>query len=270
MNFLELHGDRWGGDDPAILAGLAELDGETVMVIAQERGGTPEESAASHRGMAYPEGYRKSLRLMHLAAKFGIPVVTLIDGPGAQSDYESEQHSRAQLAGLLEAALEQGCLTDAVVAESLAQARQLWQLRENIPLAQALEGLNIKHDIAIPISRIAAFVQATDRLLQQALPGVRLVNFGHLGDGNLHYNVQAPQGGNAAGFLQAHEEQVNTLVFDSVARFGGSISAEHGVGSLKVDKLEKHKPAAALGMMRAIKRALDPTNLMNPGRVLRV
>ena len=186
------------------------------------------------------------------------------------SDYESEQHSRAQLAGLLEAALEQGCLTDAVVAESLAQARQLWQLRENIPLAQALEGLNIKHDISIPISRIAAFVQATDRLLQQALPGVRLVNFGHLGDGNLHYNVQAPQGGNAAGFLQAHEEQVNTLVFDSVARFGGSISAEHGVGSLKVDKLEKHKPAAALGMMRAIKRALDPTNLMNPGRVLRV
>ena len=107
-------------------------------------------------------------------------------------------------------------------------------------------------------------------MLQQALPGVQLVNFGHLGDGNLHYNVQAPADGGAAAFLRDHEEEVNVLVYDSVAKFGGSISAEHGVGSLKLDKLEQHKSPVALGMMRGIKQALDPQTLMNPGRAPRV
>ena len=186
------------------------------------------------------------------------------------SDHESESHARMQFEQLLEAAIEDGCVTDAVVAESLTQAHQLWHIRESIPLAQAEEGLNIKHDISVPVSRIPEFVRVTDALLQQALPGVRLVNFGHLGDGNLHYNVQAPEDGDPAAFLRDHEEHVNTLVFDSVQTFGGSISAEHGVGSLKVDKLEHHKSPVALGMMRAIKHALDPHKLMNPGRVLRV
>ncbi|MHB8949920.1 MAG: FAD-binding oxidoreductase [Rhodoferax sp.] len=186
------------------------------------------------------------------------------------SDHETEVHARSQFENLLEAALEQGCVSDAVVAESLSQARQLWHIRESIPLAQALEGLNIKHDISVPISRIPDFVRATDALLQQAIPGVRLVNFGHLGDGNLHYNVQAPAGADAAQFLRDHEVRVNTLVFDSVQAFDGSISAEHGVGSLKVDHLAHYKSPVALGMMRAIKQALDPQNLMNPGRVLRV
>jgi FAD/FMN-containing dehydrogenase len=185
------------------------------------------------------------------------------------SDHESEAHARTQLEQLLQAAFEQGCVSDAVVAESLAQARALWHIRESIPLAQTEEGLNIKHDISIPVSLIPEFVRHTDALLQSTLPGVRLVNFGHLGDGNLHYNVQAPEGQDANGFLQAHEPQVNTLVFDAVARFGGSISAEHGIGSLKVEKLEQHKSPVALGMMRAIKLALDPQNRMNPGRVLR-
>ncbi len=186
------------------------------------------------------------------------------------SDHESEAHARAQFESLLEAALDQGCVTDAVVAESLAQARQLWRIRENIPLAQAQEGLNVKHDVSVPISRIPEFVRATDTLLQQAIPGVRLVNFGHLGDGNLHYNVQAPEGVDGKAFLARHEEAVNTLVFESVTRFNGSISAEHGIGSLKVDKLPHHKSTVALEMMRAIKRALDPTGLMNPGRVVRL
>jgi FAD/FMN-containing dehydrogenase len=185
------------------------------------------------------------------------------------SDHESEAHAREQFERLLETALEQGCATDAVVAENIAQARQLWHVRESIPLAQAEEGLNIKHDISIAVSRIPEFVAATDALLEQAIPGVRLVNFGHLGDGNLHYNVQAPGDGDSAAFLRDHEENVNTIVYDSVARFEGSISAEHGVGSLKLDKLEHHKSPVALGMMRAIKLALDPHNLMNPGRVLR-
>jgi FAD/FMN-containing dehydrogenase len=186
------------------------------------------------------------------------------------SDHESEAHARAQFERLLEAGMEQGCITDGVVAESLAQAQALWQIRENLPMAQAMEGLNIKHDISIPISRIPEFVATTDAALAHALPGIRMVDFGHLGDGNLHYNVQAPEGVDAAAFLRANETTVNTIVFASVTRFGGSISAEHGIGSLKVDKLPGYKSPVALDMMRAIKRALDPTNLMNPGRVVRV
>ncbi|MDO8699674.1 MAG: FAD-binding oxidoreductase [Rhodoferax sp.] len=194
------------------------------------------------------------------------PFCVLLENSG----HASEADARTQFERLLETALDQGCVTDAVVAENLSQAKQLWHIRESIPLAQAQEGLNIKHDISIPVSSIPDFVRATDALLQQAIPGVRLVNFGHLGDGNLHYNVQAPEGVDAAIFLQEHEEEVNTLVFDSVAAFNGSISAEHGVGSLKVDKLEHYKSPVALDLMRAIKRALDPQNLMNPGRVVRV
>ncbi|MEJ7930828.1 FAD-binding oxidoreductase [Ramlibacter sp. AN1015] len=186
------------------------------------------------------------------------------------ADHESEEHARAQFESLLEAALEAGCATDAVVAENIAQARQLWHVRESIPLAQAEEGLNIKHDISLPISSIPAFCAETDARLVREIPGVRLVNFGHLGDGNLHYNVQAPEGGDAVAFLREREHAVNDLVHRQVARFKGSISAEHGVGSLKVDSLPTYKSAVALSMMRAVKRALDPANLMNPGKVLRL
>jgi FAD/FMN-containing dehydrogenase len=185
------------------------------------------------------------------------------------SDQESEAHARVQFERLLEAALESGCVSDAVVAESLAQAKQLWHVRESIPLAQAEEGLNIKHDISVSVSHMSAFVRSTDALLEQEIPGVRLVNFGHLGDGNLHYNVQAPVGSDGPAFLRDWEDQVNTLVYESVQKFGGSISAEHGVGSLKVEKLEIHKSPVALGLMRALKTALDPNNIMNPGKVLR-
>jgi FAD/FMN-containing dehydrogenase len=186
-----------------------------------------------------------------------------------KSDDESEEHARGRFERLLEMALEQGCVSDAVVAENLTQANQLWHVRESIPLAQAEEGLNVKHDISIPVSRIPAFCRETDALLQQLIPGVRLVNFGHLGDGNLHYNVQAPERGDAKQFLERWEDEVNTVVYDSVQRFDGSISAEHGVGSLKLAKLEKHKSAVALDLMRGIKQALDPRNVMNPNRVVR-
>jgi FAD/FMN-containing dehydrogenase len=186
------------------------------------------------------------------------------------SDSESEEHARGRFEALLETAFEAGCVGDAVVAENLTQAHQLWHIRESIPLAQAEEGLNIKHDISIPVSRIPAFVAETDALLEREIPGVRLVNFGHLGDGNLHYNVQAPAGGDNGAFLRDHEERINTLVYDAVEKFDGSFSAEHGVGSLKIDKLEKHKSPVALDMMRAIKRGLDPQNILNPGRVIRM
>jgi FAD/FMN-containing dehydrogenase len=186
------------------------------------------------------------------------------------ADQESEAHARAQFERLLETALDQGVVTDAVVAENIAQARQLWHIRESIPLAQSEEGLNIKHDISIPVSRIPQFCAETEALLARHIPGMRLVNFGHLGDGNLHFNVQAPEGGDAAAFLNERETEVNALVYDQVQRFDGSISAEHGIGLLKVEKLPHHKSPVALGMMRAIKLALDPGNLMNPGRVVRI
>jgi len=185
------------------------------------------------------------------------------------SDSESEAHARSQFERLLETAFENGIVTDAVVAESLQQARALWHIRESIPLAQAEEGLNIKHDISLAVSRIPAFCAETDALLQREIPGVRLVNFGHLGDGNLHYNVQAPADGDPATFLREQEDRVNHLVFEQVRRYEGSISAEHGVGSLKVDKLPHYKDPVALGLMRQIKQALDPQGVLNPGRVLR-
>ena len=184
------------------------------------------------------------------------------------SDTESDSHARSQLERLLEEALEKGCVTDAVVAESMAQARALWHIRESIPLAQAQEGLNIKHDISIAVSRIPEFVAQADAALEQAFPGVRLVNYGHLGDGNLHYNVQAPLGQDGETFLREQENAVNAVVYALVDAYSGSISAEHGIGSLKREKLEKHKSPVALGLMRSIKTALDPHNLFNPGRML--
>jgi FAD/FMN-containing dehydrogenase len=184
------------------------------------------------------------------------------------SDFESEQHARERFEHVMQLALEQELIIDAVVAENIAQAQALWHVRESIPLAQAQEGLNIKHDISIAVSRIPEFVRQTDALLAREIPGVRLVNFGHLGDGNLHYNVQSPEGQDAKEFLQIQEARINHLVYDQVRAHEGSISAEHGVGSLKRSELPHYKSPVALAMMRQIKTALDPQGLMNPGRVL--
>lgn len=185
-----------------------------------------------------------------------------------QSDDEGEAHAAQRFETLLEAALEQGLIGDAALASNLEQAHAMWHLRESIPLAQSQEGLNIKHDIALPVSRIPAFVAATDAALERAVPGVRLVDFGHLGDGNLHYNVQAPAGRPADEFLRACEHALNTIVYDAVTAHGGSISAEHGIGALKREELAQRKSPVALGLMRAIKQALDRQGRLNPGRVL--
>ncbi len=201
-----------------------------------------------------------------------VPFAGLADAPWCvlleNSDSESEEHARARFEHLMERAFEDGCVLDAVVAQSVAQARELWHVRESIPLAQAQEGLNIKHDISVAASRIPDFVAHTDQLLAREVPGARLVTFGHLGDGNLHYNVQAPEHGDAAAFLREQEPRVNQLVYDSVAQHGGSFSAEHGVGRLKAATLARYKSPVALGMMRSIKSALDPQGLLNPGCVL--
>ena len=185
-----------------------------------------------------------------------------------QSDTESAEHAETLFEGLLQAALERGLIDDAAVASSLEQSKSMWHLRESIPLAQSLEGANIKHDIALPISAIAGFVASTDAALERAFPGVRLVDFGHLGDGNLHYNVQAPDGMAALDFVGEFEARVNELVYDAVAACRGSFSAEHGIGRIKRDHLARRKSPVALELMRSIKRALDPANVLNPGRVL--
>lgn len=183
------------------------------------------------------------------------------------SDSESEEHATRMLENLIEAALEQEIIVDAILAASIAQSKTLWSLREHIPLAQAEEGKNVKHDISIPIARIGEFIQVTDVLLQEAFPGCRMVTFGHLGDGNLHYNVSPPEHSSDLAFIE-QQEAVNHVVHDSVHRFGGSISAEHGLGALKRTEVLRYKSEVEMNLMRTIKRALDPLNLMNPGKVV--
>ncbi len=183
------------------------------------------------------------------------------------SDGESEQHAMAILENLIGSALEEAVIEDAVVAASIAQSKSLWNLREHIPLAQAEEGKNIKHDVSVPISLIGDFIRATDVLLQQDFPACRMVTFGHLGDGNLHYNVSPPENQSDEAFI-AQQDAVNRVVHDSVHRFGGSISAEHGLGALKRDEIRSYKSEIELNLMRSIKHALDPQNLMNPGKVI--
>jgi FAD/FMN-containing dehydrogenase len=184
------------------------------------------------------------------------------------SDAESEAHARDSFEGLLETALEQALITDAAVATSQAQSASMWHLRESISLAQAEEGLNVKHDISVPVSRFATFVDQADARIEREVPGARLVTFGHLGDGNLHYNVQTPPEGDAAAFLRDFEPRLNEIVYDTVVAQGGSISAEHGIGALKRDELQERKSPVALALMRSIKQALDPQGVMNPGRLL--
>jgi FAD/FMN-containing dehydrogenase len=183
------------------------------------------------------------------------------------SSNESERHAIELMETSVGAAVGLGLADDAVVATSLAQSQGLWQLREHIPLAQAAAGKNIKHDISLPISRIGEFLEVTNARLLQAFPNVQLVCFGHVGDGNLHYNVAPPEGVPHEDFL-ANQSAINRIVHDSVAAFDGSISAEHGIGALKREELTRYKGDVELNMMRAIKAALDPLGIMNPGKIL--
>lgn len=183
------------------------------------------------------------------------------------STAESEAYAISQLESVAEQAIDQGIARDVVVATSMAQSKALWHLREHISDAQAAEGKNIKHDIALPISAIQSFISDTDAELQRVFPGCRMVTFGHLGDGNLHYNVSAPLGQNDDEFL-ASQPEINLIVHDRVHHYGGSISAEHGLGALKREEILRYKSGTEMAMMAAIKRALDPLNLMNPGKVL--
>ncbi|MEK8046416.1 FAD-binding oxidoreductase [Ideonella margarita] len=184
---------------------------------------------------------------------------------------QSAALASSALESLLEGAMEAGWVLDAAVSQSETQRQALWALRENISEAQGAEGKTIKHDISVPISRIAAFVEATSAAVAQAFPEVRLVVFGHLGDGNLHYNVSPAEGASgaaaAAGFL-ALEAPLNALVHDAVAAAGGSISAEHGLGVLRRDEALRYRDPVAHRLMLQVKQAFDPLGLMNPGKLL--
>lgn len=183
------------------------------------------------------------------------------------SGSHTEQATYQQLEQLIASALEAQIIEDAVIANSLAQSKNCWALRESISAAQAKEGKNIKHDISLPISVIADFVAETNLALQQAFAGCRMVTFGHLGDGNLHYNVSPASNADHEQFL-SHQNQINRIVHDKTHQYGGSISAEHGIGTLKKEELLRYKSTVELTMMRTIKRALDPQNIMNPGKII--
>lgn len=182
------------------------------------------------------------------------------------SDNESEAHARQRLEEVLGAALEQGVVVDAVIAESTAQSKELWHLRESIPLAEKALGKSIKHDIGVPVSQVAAFVKETNALIQAAYPGVEHVVFGHLGDGNLHYNVA--RGSYTEEQVLSVEQAVYKIVFDQLQKYQGTLSAEHGVGRLKRDWLEQYADPVGLALMHSVKKALDPFNIMNPHVVL--
>ena len=186
------------------------------------------------------------------------------------SDYESEEHVRQLLETILEEAFESGLISDAVIASNLAQANSFWHMREHITLAQAQEGANLKHDITIPLSSLDRFIHETDALIKTRYPGARIINFGHLGDGNLHYNIAPPEGADAKSFNLAQEKPIYELIYSQVELCNGSISAEHGVGQLKRDGLRAHKGEVAHDLMKALKRALDPQNILNPDKVVSI
>lgn len=164
-------------------------------------------------------------------------------------------------------AVEAGLVEDAVVARSLTQMKALWGLRENISEAQRIEGISIKHDVSVPVSAIPHFLAEADRRLKEVWPDVRIVAFGHIGDGNLHYNLSKPNTLDNNGFI-AKTGEVNRIVHDLVVDLGGSISAEHGLGQLKREEVLRYKAPLEMHLMRAVKRALDPAGLMNPRKVL--
>ncbi len=188
-------------------------------------------------------------------------VLTDIAGQGAPGSL------RPEVEDLLSSGLEAGEIIDAALAASATQGQALWHIREAIPEAQNHEGVSIKHDVSVPLSRIAEFIERATAELEAAYPGVRIVAFGHLGDGNIHFNPAEPEG---ARDFDREREPVNRIVHDLIAEMNGSISAEHGLGRLRMAEAEIYKPAVELELMRTVKRALDPKNIMNPGKVLRL
>ncbi len=173
---------------------------------------------------------------------------------------------RSDIETVLEHALEGGIITDAVIAESEAQVHQLWRIREELPSAQSREGGSIKHDVSVPVSAAIEFIEKASQAVESEIPGIRVCAFGHIGDGNIHYNLTQPRGMDKRAFLD-NWEYLNRIVHDIVVDMNGSISAEHGIGLLKKKELNYYAPSVKLDVLRQIKRAIDPNNIMNPGKI---
>ena len=163
--------------------------------------------------------------------------------------------------------MDDGLVSDAIIAKSTAEAEGFWRLRHSIAEAEKPEGANLKHDVSVPISRMDEFLTRGEQLIESIYPTARLVAFGHVGDGNLHYNVAQPVGDDGDQFIEKGAA-LTTAIYDLVAEMGGSFSAEHGVGVVKKDQLELYRSTAELDLMRAMKTALDPNNILNPGKVI--
>jgi len=176
---------------------------------------------------------------------------------------------RAMLENFLATQMEAGLVVDGVIAASAAQAAELWRIRDGMTEAQGYEGGSIKHDVAVPVSRVADFIVEACAAVSRAIPGIRPVPFGHVGDGNIHFNLSQPIGADKAAYL-ARWEEMNRIVHDIVAARNGSISAEHGIGRMKVEELTHYKTKIELDLMRKIKAALDPDGIMNPGKVVEI
>jgi FAD/FMN-containing dehydrogenase len=242
--------------------GLASpKDALSLLTLAQERAGS-------------------SLVTFELIPRIGIEFV-LRHSPGARDPLSGRhawyvlmelasqaEHGLEETAqSLLADAIERGMAEDAALASSLDQRNDFWRLREHLSEVQKHEGGSIKHDVSVPIAAVPAFIETAKTAVKAALPGARVVAFGHLGDGNIHFNVSQPIGADKAAFL-ARWHEINDVVHGIVATYGGSVSAEHGIGRLKRDLLPKVKDPVALDVMRALKRTLDPKGLLNPGKVL--
>ena len=183
------------------------------------------------------------------------------------SSGRSADDARALIEEILAEGFDAGLADDAVIALNLTQAHAFWSIREAMSDAQKPEGASIKHDISVPVASIPAFIDEAGRAVLQAAPGARLVTFGHMGDGNLHYNVSQPEGGDKAAFLARYRE-INDIVHAVVREFSGSISAEHGIGRMKRDELIATQSPVATDLMRRVKASFDPAGIMNPGKVV--
>lgn len=257
-----------------------------LLQLAQQRAG------AMLTGFEYMAAMSTQLVATYLS-EVARPCLQIIGGPrdgmGPQaadavlielSHPDSESAARESLETLLGQAITEGWVEDALVAQSGVQSAAFWRLRESITLAAAADGPHVKHDIALPISSLPAFIAAMDEELAQRHPGIRIINFGHFGDGNLHYNIAPPVPEGRADpesrralyleFLNRHEDTIRRAVHDRVMAMQGSISAEHGLGQLRRDEARHYKSAVEISLMVSIKRALDPQGILNPGKVLRL
>jgi len=185
------------------------------------------------------------------------------------ADQGKHESLEERLLSVFEAGVEGEELIDGVIASSAEQAAAIWRIREGTPEGQRFEGASYKHDVSVPISKVAQFISEANSALETRFPGLRSFAFGHLGDGNIHYNPLQAEGGDKATW-QSYLPEVNQIVHDIVARLGGSITAEHGIGRLRIEEVPRYKSDVEMAMMRKLKQCFDPSNLMNPGKLLKM